>query len=296
MAKHSPETIRLVHALKQAGVSQRKIAEQTNLTKPIVQDIIERLKPQPAEFDVIPVREPLTLIGDWIIAGDVHVPATSWEMACRVSRVAERTGINRLIIAGDLFNMDAFSIYPKSGRTTAWAQERDAARVLLRDWLEVFTEIVILTGNHDARLIKWADGQLEESDIFGMVIQNPKITTSPLSWCTITSGGQLWRVTHPGSYSRNQLIVASDLALQFQCNIISFHEHKLARGRDRYNRYTVVNGGMLADATRLDYTRMVDRASAAAMVQGFVMLRNGYATEYGDDSYTDWGAVLGRDN
>ena len=290
MSKHSADTVKKVHQLAQDGISHREIARVTLLTKGQVQYILDREKPPPAEFDVIPIMRPLELVGDWMIAGDVHVPATDWAMACRVSRVAERLGINRLIIAGDFFNMDAFSTFPKNGKQTAWTQERDAARVLLRDWLEVFSEIVILTGNHDARLIKWADGQLDESDIFGMVIANPKITTSPLSWCMVESGGRKWCVTHPGSYSRNQLIVASELALQLQCNIVSFHEHKLARGRDRYNRYTVINGGMLADPDRMTYARLVHRASSAEMVQGFVSLRNGYGTEYGNEEYTDWGA------
>jgi hypothetical protein len=172
-----------------------------------------------------------------------------------------------------------------------WAQERDAGRLLLMDWLEVFSEIVIIMGNHDRRMQRANAGEVDAADIFGMLVQNPKITVSNYGYLDIESGGEVYRVTHPRNYGRNQLTVAGQLALKHDCHVISFHEHHLSKGRDVYGRHVTVNGGCLADQKKLAYAHLED-STGASMDLGFVRLQNGVAQPLGLWPFTDWAEEL----
>lgn len=282
-------------ALSAGGMKEQAIARKYNMTRNEVHGLIQHHKTRggvPKEMQVIDFGSPLELVGNYILCGDAHVPALSWDFAHLVSRTAEKTGIDNIAICGDLFNMDVFSTFSRSSRPTAWTQERDAARVWFQDLLMTFSTITIIMGNHDLRLIKWADGELDEADIFGMVMANPKITVSGWSWCTVTSAGIPWHVTHPAAYSSNQLVVASDIALKYQMNVVSFHEHKLAKGFDRFGRYVCINGGMLADDKKLEYYNKSDRRGGG-MITGFVSIQEGVGEVYGaNPAFTNWERVL----
>jgi hypothetical protein len=193
----------------------------------------------------------------------------------------------RLIIGGDFFNFDAFSSYPALVASYSWREERKAAECLMHEWLQTFEEIYIIMGNHDRRLQKWSQGALEETDIFGLVVSSPKVTVSNIGWLTVDTPCGLYRVTHAKNYSVNQLTVADQLALKYQQNIIQFHEHHLALGMDRYGRHIIINGGGLFDADQMVYARL-DDSKSGAMVGGFVMLRDGVPTLFGNSPFTDW--------
>lgn len=277
--------------LHREGYSYSELAKPRGMTSNEVKGIVRtaRLK-QPSEFDVIHLGTPPHLVGDAVIVGDPHVPCTDWEWACRVSQIGERLKINRLIIAGDFFNFDMFSSFKNAVPPSTWRQERDAARVLIGDWLETFSEIYTLQGNHDRRLQTWCAGQLEEADIWGMVNTSTKLHHTNYGYILLTSGGRLWRITHPKNYGRNQLTLAGELALKFDCNIISSHEHHSGVGHDVYNRHAVVNIGTIADDKKFAYVALED-SRMPAMVKSFVVVRDGYPTLY-DEGLTDWGAVL----
>src|SRR5690554_4400415 len=69
------------------------------------------------DYDLFEVDlgEPLTLSGDWIVVGDVQLPTTDIDFAMLPALVAERylTAPRRLLIAGDLLNMDFVSKYDR---------------------------------------------------------------------------------------------------------------------------------------------------------------------------------------
>jgi hypothetical protein len=270
-----------------SGKTFAQVGEAYGLSKGQVAGVIYRWRKRVYERDPLPIT-PLALEGDAIICGDVHVPCTDWAWAGRVVQVGAKLGIRRLIIGGDFFNMDAFSVFSHILPPASWAEERDAARALLGDWLGWFDDIVVLMGNHDRRMEKWAGGNLDEADIFGMVLSNPaRVKVSQFGWCTLISNGTPWRITHPRSYGRNQLTVASDLANKFQTNVISFHEHHLSVGWDVYKRWVVVNGGTLVDPAKLAYVQL-DDSRAAGMIQGFCAVKRGCVQVFGDEPFSDW--------
>ena len=275
-------------SLHEAGYSYAELGKQYHRTADAVKGLVRTAKlKQPKEFNVGIMPTPLELAGDFIIVGDVHVPCTDWAFASLVGRVAEKTGIHRLIIAGDFFNFDMWSIYQHAVPPTTWREERNAARVLVGDWLETFSEIYTLQGNHDRRLQKWTAGEFDENDVWGLIATSQKLVHSNYGWCTVRSNGQPWRVTHPKNYGRNQLTVASDLAMKYQSNVITWHEHHSAHGWDTYGRFVTVNGGTLADANKFAYVSLDDNRMAA-MMKSFVVLKNGTARVLGEYPFTDW--------
>ena len=289
--KHSDEEALECYNLNRAGLSFAEIARAKGYTKDVVGGMVWQVRKKlPPEFSNT-LSQPLTLTGDQIVVGDVHVPCTDYGFASLVKTVATKLQIKSLVIAGDFFNMDVFSEHPALEEKVPWAKERDAGRVLLREWVETFDTITILMGNHDRRLQKFTEGAVGPGDIFGMLIANPKITVSNYSWCVVRSGGQEWRITHPKNYASSQLIVAADLALKYQQNIISFHEHHIGKGWDKFGRYVICNGGTLVDPESLAYVQLEDNRMAG-MMRGFVALRNGSAEVIGTAPFTDWTKYL----
>lgn len=231
---------------------------------------------------------PLRLSGDWVIIGDVHVPFTDLDWAETVAVIGRKhLEYPKLIIAGDFLNMDVFSKYPHLVNIPSWAQERDMARAMFEMYLETFSEIVIIMGNHERRAQRFTSGAFDEVDIFGMLTSSDKVKTSNYGYCTVETQNGTYRITHPVNYGINQLTVVDNLAQKYCQHIIGFHEHHLSIGWDKFGRHVVVNGGCMVDPAKLAYVSLDDNR-AAAMKQGFVMLKGGTPYIFGKSPVTDW--------
>lgn len=230
---------------------------------------------------------PLEISGDFVICGDAHNPYCDYQLLERLCKVARREKITALIHVGDWWNFDNFSFYPPLMVPPSWKTEKRTAKAVAKRLAYTFKDIYMTMGNHDRRRTKATQGEEDDEDVFSpiaSVVRN--LRTTIYGWLDVISGGVRWRLTHPKNYSVNQLVVADQLAQKFDCNIISFHEHHLAIGYDRYKRHVIVNGGMLATG-RFPYVHL-DDSKAAGMAKGFVVLKRGIATIYGD-GLTDWG-------
>jgi predicted phosphodiesterase len=293
MAKHKENNLdeaKYYKSLKASGLGYAQIGEMVKKTADAVRAIIRKYPDAdttPREFQRIELGAPLELVGDAIVVGDVHVPATDWDFAGLVARVAERMSINRLVVAGDFFNHDLYSRFPHIVSPPTWAEERQAGKRLLEDWLVTFDEIVLLMGNHERMKQKAVNGNVDELDIFGCLSTSSKIKTSNYGYCWMDSGERRWRISHGREYSVNQLTVGAELALKHECHVISHHQHHAAIGRDRYKRYVVVDNGALVDPQKLAYAVM-DENKCPNMARAFTALRRGYPYMFDRDGITDW--------
>ena len=227
---------------------------------------------------------------DAVICGDVQLPTTSLEWCTRVSQVGEALGIKRLIIAGDLFNLDAFSQYAPIYSQPSWAAEKAAARDLIAMWLLSFDHIYLFAGNHEHRLSKATGGAMGIHDLADMLrAPDDRLTVSHHGHCTIDSHRGVWRVTHGRNYSINQLTVAAYMADNEGQHIIHHHQHHCARGWSRSGRYEAIDNGGLFDQSMMGYATIEDSKSPK-MQQGFCVLRGGYVTQY--SNATNWETVL----
>jgi hypothetical protein len=283
-----------------SGITRAELARRMGITDKALDNKLHKGKLEHdarqkyPEIPHIEMAQPWQLSGDWMIVGDVHAPFTDYGFAGLVGEVARAhlPAPRRLLIAGDFFNMDAFSSYAQVIQPPTWAQEREAAKALLLSWLETFDEIRVTLGNHDRRLQKFTAGAFETDDILSLIYSNPdRVRMSVYGWCEVRSGGYRWRVTHPRNYSVNRLAVANDLAMKYRANLISFHEHHLGITVSRYGGHVIVNGGCLIDPKKVPYA-VLDDSKSPDWVQGFVMLRDGVPTLFGDAPFTDWRRVL----
>jgi hypothetical protein len=286
--------------LRDAGLDCGQIARREGQTTDYIRSKLARYnlhwrKEQPKEFHVIDLGKPLELNGDAVVVGDLHLPTLDYEFAIRAGDVAKKQlpeGHRRLIIGGDCFNMEPFSTYPRVTRLTGWHEERDAARIIFAEWLKVFDEIYVIMGNHDRRMQKWSGGELDETDIFGMVLSNPRLTVSNWGWLTMQTKTGLWRITHSSEYSINAGTVGSELAHKFQMHIISHHQHHANAGLDRYKRYATIDNGCMADFSQFAYVQLDDNKKAN-MTNAFTLLKDGVGhLLWKHPALTDWGFWL----
>lgn len=291
---HSPETVKAVHKLAKMNVSQREIARSQNLTKGQVQHILDYENPIPDEFCVINLPQPLDLTGDFMVVGDVHVPATDWNFASRVQRVAERNGIGSLLVGGDYWSMDVYSKFPHITTPPTFEQEYEAAQRLLQDWLMTFDHVYFLMGNHERMMQKANSGHFEDWNIFGCLSTSSKVESTNLGYLWVTSGDRRWYVAHGREYSVNPLTVGNKLAQKFQANIISHHQHHVGVTRDEFDRYDVVDNGTLADQGKFAYVTM-DTNKKPNMKRAFTMIRHGFPKQFVLNGITDW-SEWGFDN
>jgi len=233
---------------------------------------------------------PLTITGDAMIVGDVHCPYTDWEYASLVTKIAEKhlQPPRQLIIAGDYFNLDIFSDYAKLVAGPNWHDEKTAAVALMQEWAAIFDRVFLLSGNHDRRVSRRTDGEMDITDLADFLsVNTEKLTPSILGYAMLESNGISWRVTHAKEYSINRLTVAGELALKFQSHVIAFHEHHQAIGWDRFGRYCIVNGGSLVRQQDMAYCSL-DDTKRPVWNTGFVMVREGVPTLFGKSPITRW--------
>ena len=281
--------------LMAAGMTQKQIAEKYGVSKGTVAGAVRHWKQSNKDaqkFNVVNIGKPLRLVGDYMVVGDIHVPTTLYDFFRLMIQVAKKYDIRKIISAGDFYNMDFVSKYQFAVQPITWAQEREAGRVLINELTDAFDEVILLMGNHDRRMQKFTNGAFEDSDIFGLLSTNEKIITSNFGYCFVQSGGQDWMITHGSNYSVNQLSVADQLAQKNRMNIISHHEHHLAKGWDRYKHHVIINNGGLFDASQMAYTQL-DSNKMPNMANGFTMLRNGCGHVFSNDArFTDWSVLL----
>ena len=249
-----------------------------------------------ARYPQIPtIEEPPALEGDWLVVSDVQLPTTDYEFAERVGRVAERhcKDCQGLAVVGDFLNADAFSVYSPLQALPTWQDELNAGRTLIAEWLKTFKRIVITLGNHEARFFKALGGIMAARDLLALLTTDPRVTISIRDCATVDTDNGPWTLVHGSQYSRNQLWNPDRLAHKFQTHIVAGHEHHLAIGFDLHKRYVVIANGGLFDVSKMAYVQL-RTSTMPGMARGFTMLRDGYATLYGDDTFTDWASVLPR--
>lgn len=302
-------------ALDALGLSTKQIAERMGISEPgargmkskgkraAVGNVIEDTPPKRGLFTIINEKRldvpkiqlmPMVNANEMIVTGDWHVPTSNWqylETMCEFGGRHMRKGSRRLALVGDLFNFDVLSSYDHVLPTVGVAHELNAAEAVLDYVMDVFDEVYFTMGNHDQRFTKLMAGTFgveRLSRLFVKHIESGRFKATDLRQMETVSGGIHWRLTHQRNYSRNKGIVAAQLCLKYQTNVITHHQHHSSLGRDVYNRYTWVDNGMMADYEKMPYVMEADSISPV-MCTAFTFLRNGTAnllTPYA--SMTDW--------
>ncbi len=293
-----PEDQQKIEDLAATGLDPHQIAAALKITvmdvNRIVMEAKQRREARIQELLKVDIGRPLELSGqNWMITSDWHVPETDWRMIERVISIATKhmRQPRQLVIAGDFFSQSQFSQFANIIPPAPWAQERDAAREILRTLLDTFADIWIIMGNHDRRLIKWSMANLDEGDVFGMVIQNPRVHVNKFAYCTIQTEEGKWRITHPAAYRQARGVTPALMADKFEMNVMAGHEHHTALAFSPSGRHIGISIGGLYDVSKIAYAQLTDSLKPN-MVPGFAMLRDGYPHVFanGLTNWSQWGA------
>ena len=233
---------------------------------------------QPPRFD-----------GDATIAGDFHLPYLDHDFAELMleTSVALLPKPRRLIIAGDLFNMDAFSAFVAMGEKPSFREELEAAARFLRDAQKVYDEIEVLLGNHEFRFVYKLIGEVGGKEL-GKLVGVDGINFYEYSHCVLSSVTGEWRITHQRNYSTNSQTVGKKLAHKFRQHVITHHQHKVSKGFDDSGNSVIIDNGCLADPAMLDYANSIDNTSPV-MTQSFVIVRDGVGNLFANNTaFTDY--------
>lgn len=246
---------------------------------------------QPEDVGLPVFNGELHLQGDMLLVGDIHVPSTNWEFMEKITQVAKRqlTRPRKIVIVGDILNGDKDSRYEHIIAPISRHKEFKITDALLQTWSRFFDEIYITPGNHLHRLIRRLEGDIGMNEIARLLTSaHEKIVMSHYDEVHVTSGDERWVATHQANYAKSKLKIGNLLAQKFQANIVTFHQHHSAIGRDDFNRYTIIDCGGMHQQSMMSYVKLVPNVMPN-MNNGFVLLRDGTGhllTPY--PSITDW--------
>lgn len=229
-----------------------------------------------------------------MIAGDIHVPSTNYPLLQSMVDVAQKhmAEPRALLICGDLSNGDQDTHHAPLAPTISRQNELRQLEALMGWLLLTFDTIYLTPGNHlRHRLMNALKADIGADQVVRLFVPPEHLRRVTFSWYDevhVTSGGEDYVIAHQYQYRQTKLSIANDLAQKYQKNVICFHQHHTAIGRDKYNHHTIIDCGGLHDQTMMGYVNLVP-STLPRMNNGYVYLRDGTAnllTPY--RTFTDW--------
>ena len=169
--------------------------------------------------------------------GDVHVPhqhAGAVEVLCHV---AERLRPDLIVCLGDLLDCGQFSVHPPTFGLpeTDYAGDLRAANELLNRLEAVCGRLVIIEGNHEYRLDRWAAGTAEGRGAYSMLAPRTQLTQGRPRCTYVRYGSSDGRyphyrlnarviAVHGWSYARNA--TKQHLAISQGMSVLHGHTHR----------------------------------------------------------------------
>ena len=262
-----------------------KSIEQAKYRHNVLQYCIEKDK------EIIAYKETTLPDDDYIISCDYHSPYHSEEWINRLLFIADRFGIRKHIIVGDLLDCDWAKHWYSDEKSTLDREIKYTAPVF--EALDYFDDNYLIHGNHENRINRSTDGKIQARRLFhqyGEEVWDKKFHYRVYDKLRI---GDKWMVVHPKSYSQIGGNVAIKLAEKFHCNIINAHGHFIAQRYSRSGEYMGIDLGGIFDRDKTEY---INKSTTTHPLwnNGFGMLRNGKFTLFHDG--TDWDFWLGEED
>ena len=139
--------------------------------------------------------------------GDVHVPnhnPRALEVFCRV---AERLRPDLMVCLGDLLDCGQFSVHPPTYGVpeTEYVDDLRQANALLDRLQKTCSRLVMVEGNHEYRLDRWAAGAAEGRGAYSMLAPRIQLAKGRSNFTYVPYGSADGRYPH---YAINSRIIA----------------------------------------------------------------------------------------
>lgn len=208
----------------------------------------------------------------FVVISDCEIPDHDPTWFELVIDVAEKWGVDSLVINGDFVAFDSLSSWMRQlARHTTLEDELKVTKQALRAFRETFNNVYYLMGNHERRLPHAIEGQLslasQLKDVEGVIV-------SDYPYCWIESSGKHYLVCHQDNYSRIPLAVPLQLSNIYQYHIIAGHTHRLAEGYSKSGEHRLIEGGHMRDLDKTAY-KALRLNTHPAWTQGFVLVLDG---------------------
>lgn len=262
---------------KELSSSERAVTNDT-ISSWVKRGKIFRVLPESPRYD-----DYLRLSGDYVVCSDTQIPFTDMVLTKHMIDIAKLFKIRKLVIAGDFLDQTGLSMKFKEHGSNL-KEELQAARDFLKYLNTWFREIHLFVGNHDIRLLRLAEFKLGVEDMFKMI--STKWKMNPYPKCKITSGGKIFYITHPDSYSRNATRVAQTINHREQCSVLVAHGHAMGVTFSPSGKEICGDTGGLFDQTKIKYKNQKD-TTHGNWISGFSIIRNGYLYQF-PKNFTDW--------
>ncbi len=231
-----------------------------------------------------------------LILSDLHCPYHDPGLLREAHRLGTNYGVDSIILNGDLIDAASVSKFPAKlfGQQLPVGEEIEILGEILNSLQEITPNLIILLGNHEARLFsRLLNAELSSQQFTRLLTPDNlkyNLRLSPLGYLNLNG---TVRVTHPGNASVIPTAVGGDIALQVQRDVVAGHGHTIGYRRSRGGQYTVIDSGGMFDASRLDYLVALDRRRPLTN-QGFVIACRGEddrtILRLIDPRNVDWGA------
>jgi hypothetical protein len=183
--------------------------------------------------------------------------------------------------------MHTFSSWGRTDQTTQYKREIGIARTVIEMAAGVVPVQYWSRGNHEARLFRKTEGQLDMEQLAGSIglgwlLDSGALIVSDnptLDAVTDTFGKPTWMLTHPAQYGSSPLAVPGKLAGRYEQHILSAHAHHWGMGVDPTGKYTVIETGGLFQPNYHEYVQY-NVTTHRAWTQGFWLLTDGHPTGF----------------
>lgn len=261
-----PSEVVLRHVQRHPNQSNKEVGKELGISEASVRralDAAEYTRPRLAD-PRITIEKPLRIaVSNPVdITADYHFPLTRYDLVERLLEDAETEGCKTLAIAGDLFHADTPSSFDYKQDSADMQTEKRTGTEFVDAAAEVYDEIIVSWGNHDARYQKRLSYGVDFITTMKMMLEacraetKAKIRWTNLDHFYLYTGDereQTWYVCHPKSYSSVPLTQSRRIASKELCNVITAHSHHHAAGHDISGRFTCAEIGGYFNRTITEY-------------------------------------------
>jgi len=287
--KLSPEQWESLAQKRRIGVSIPDLAKEYNLSPLYLKkrlqlcgihiEVPESTKPRYA----YPPRFP----SDCLILCDSHIPYHDAKFINQVFALAQSWGIKNLLLAGDVVDIAALSVFAHRPEATL-KKELSDLESFFRVVDEMFDKVLMLLGNHERRFLHFLKEELRAEHILKLVGEK-KAVISEYSYAFVEN----WLVGHPRNVSVIPGRVPVFLSRKYpKYNVASGHGHLAGMAYCEDGVRLAVDIGCSCDEKRLDWIAE-HLQTRGAMAQGALILRKIDSTIYPWWLHpkTDWEAL-----
>jgi len=219
------------------------------------------------------------------IMSDIHLPLHSKEWVFHAIRCFHVLGVRRIILNGDVMDLNQISRHMGSYYRRKSELEDDFASTecFLKLVTSDFDETIWLSGNHCVqRLIQLFRGEASAGRLLKIVGDHPNLKVTARSFVDVNDNV---RICHPRQYSKVRGATPQKLAQRWRKHIAVGHEHHSAMTASLDGEWQAVCIPALVDSSVQDYVRN-EMNDFAEPMQGFGVVFGNKIQVF--DKFTPW--------